>query len=242
MTAWRTSVVVYNHLVALPVAFTRSENHSSGIFQHRNQIRHHKRLGKQIFRSAVQARTLPTPFIPVVPIHFSMTLPHGHMPSFQSPADFKRMRHIGHPRVSLRFQFTVQASLVLFLPERIRHQVLNQLSVCIHLQGIIIYRSRKRLLQQTIDGRYIFFRKRLVTKSRIGIHAQYLLFMFQLHAFQLTLADIRIRSLIIGKKILQTLLRGLLQTLSKHCPCHTKTAQQKNSNFFHLYSIEPAQR
>ena len=90
MAAFCASIVVHNHFMTLPVALTWRKDHSPGILQHRNQVRHHERLRKQVFRSTEQSGPLPAPLIPLVPVHLAMALPQGYMPSLQSPADFIR--------------------------------------------------------------------------------------------------------------------------------------------------------
>ena len=90
MAAFCAGIVVHNHFMTLPVALTWRKNHCPRILQHRNQVRHHERLRKQVFRSTEQSGPLPAPLIPLVPVHLAMALPQGYMPSLQSPADFIR--------------------------------------------------------------------------------------------------------------------------------------------------------
>lgn len=78
--AGSTCIIVHYHLILLPVALTWCKNHCSGVFEHRNKIRYYDRLSIQIFGSTEQAWTLPAPFVTVVLIKFSVTLPYGNMP------------------------------------------------------------------------------------------------------------------------------------------------------------------
>ena len=61
-------VVIHHNLLLLPVAFTGSEDDGAGIFQHRDEIRHHNGLGKEVFRSTEEVRTLPFPSSFSIPV------------------------------------------------------------------------------------------------------------------------------------------------------------------------------
>ena len=61
-------VVIHHNLLLLPVAFTGSEDDGAGIFQHRDEIRHHNGLGKEVFRGTEEVRTLPFPSSFSIPV------------------------------------------------------------------------------------------------------------------------------------------------------------------------------
>ena len=54
-------VIVYNHLIPLPVALTRREHHGSCILEHWHEKGNHDGLGEQVFTSGVEGRALPSP-------------------------------------------------------------------------------------------------------------------------------------------------------------------------------------
>ena len=77
-------VVVYDDFLFLPVPFARGEYVGSRIFQHRDEVRQDERLCELVFGGTEQARTLPTPFVFVIDVVFSVTLPQSYMAPFQS--------------------------------------------------------------------------------------------------------------------------------------------------------------
>ena len=80
-------VVIDNHLMALPVAFTWCEYDGTGTFQHRNQIRYDNRLGKQILTCSEEGRALPSPDTVVDVVIDAMTGPYTEMAVLKTIGD-----------------------------------------------------------------------------------------------------------------------------------------------------------
>ena len=80
-------VIVYYHLILLPVAFTRGEHHSSCFLQHRDEIRHYYCLSKEILAGTKQRNSLPSPFVLGNIVIYTMTRPYREVPVIQTTAD-----------------------------------------------------------------------------------------------------------------------------------------------------------
>ena len=80
-------VVVYDHLILLPVALTGSKHHSSCLFQHRDEIRHNDSLGKEILAGTEEGHSLPGPFVLGGVIIHAVTCPDREVPVAQAVAD-----------------------------------------------------------------------------------------------------------------------------------------------------------
>ena len=102
----RTLVIIDNHLIRLPVTFTWSEDNSTSIFQHRNKIWHHNSLGKKVFRSRKQQRSLPFPKPFLFVIVTTMTLPYRKMFTCQCSSRLFRTRNILYPRFAFIRMFS----------------------------------------------------------------------------------------------------------------------------------------
>ena len=62
----RRVVVVYDDLIALPVAFAWCENIRSGVLEHGDEVGDYDGLGEEIFRRSEEGWSLPAPFSLVV--------------------------------------------------------------------------------------------------------------------------------------------------------------------------------
>ena len=93
-------IIIHNHLIALPVTFTRGINYGSRIFQHGYNIRYDEWLGEQVFCGTEQSGTLPFPTSLVLFIIFSVALPKGDVSAFQSFAGSKGAGNIFYPWIT----------------------------------------------------------------------------------------------------------------------------------------------
>ena len=91
------SIVVYYHLIALPVALTRCVHHSTCTFEHRNEIRHNDSLCEKVFVSTEKVRTLPLPFIFLLVVIDAVRLPQGDMAVEESVRNEMWLRLVHHP-------------------------------------------------------------------------------------------------------------------------------------------------
>ena len=108
------SVIVNNYFIPLPVPFAWGKDHCSGIFQHRDKVRHYKRLGKQVFVGTKQVGTLPFPSPFCILEVFSMTLPKGYVLSFQSLVDDIGAGYVLNPRITFVCLFPQTGLVFLF--------------------------------------------------------------------------------------------------------------------------------
>ena len=93
-----TLIVIDDDLVGLPVALTRRKDHSAGILEHRNEIRHYDGLGEEVLGSGIEQWSLPLPETLLVVIIVSVTLPDSKMLALQSGSGLLRTGDILHPR------------------------------------------------------------------------------------------------------------------------------------------------
>ena len=96
-------IVVHNHLILLSIPLPGGIDISSGVFEHRDDIRQNERLREQVLGSAEQTWTLPSPFAFIVLVIFAMALPQRDVPVLQSFGYFVRAGGVYHPRCSFIF-------------------------------------------------------------------------------------------------------------------------------------------
>ena len=98
VASWR--VVIYNHLLALPVSFTGCKHDSPSTLQHRDEIRHHDGLGEQILTGAEEWGTLPFPDAVSEIIIDAVTCPHTEVTILQTVGDGIGQRGVLYPRLT----------------------------------------------------------------------------------------------------------------------------------------------
>lgn len=91
-------VVVYYHLIALPVALARCVDHSAGVLEHRNEIRHNDSLCKEVFVGAEKVWTLPLPASLLLVEIDAVRLPKRNMTVEESVRHKVGLRLVHHPR------------------------------------------------------------------------------------------------------------------------------------------------
>ena len=77
-------VVIDNHLVDLPVAFSWCEDDGPCLLEHGYQIRHDNGLGEQVFTASEKWWTLPFPHFILDVVIATMTGPDGEMAVLKS--------------------------------------------------------------------------------------------------------------------------------------------------------------
>ena len=87
-------VVVDNDLMALPVAFSRSEDYSTGIFEHRDEIGYYDGLREQVFVGTEQCRPLPFPAQCALVVVAAVACPYGEMTASEPMSDGTGLRDI----------------------------------------------------------------------------------------------------------------------------------------------------
>ena len=208
------TIIVDDDFVPLPVAFARGEDHGSGIFQHRDEVRHNERLGEQVFGGAEQTGALPFPTFLGILVIFPVTLPQGDVASFQPFRYGVGAGNVLYPCIIGVFLFPDTADIFLFT-EIIRHQLFDGLSVRMDGEFVVVYRTGQTLLQQTVDVWYILVVEGLVAKCFGGIDRQFLPVVIDGEGIQFTFSDVGVGGLIVGEELRQMLFHILVQCLCK---------------------------
>ena len=165
-------IVVYNDFLFLRVPFARGEYVGSRIFQHRDEVRQDERLCELVFGGTEQARTLPTPFVFVIDVVFSVTLPQSDMASLQSAGYFKRTGRTGHPGSIFIVYIGKQAALVFFsVSVCVGNKFVDGMSVCKDSNVEVSYGTRKNFFDVPVNSVHRFRPEGLVGECIIGIDA-----------------------------------------------------------------------
>ena len=165
-------IVVYNDFLFLRVPFARGEYVGSRIFQHRDEVRQDERLCELVFGGTEQARTLPTPFVFVIDVVFSVTLPQSDMASLQSAGYFKRTGRTGHPGSIFIVYIGKQAALVFFsVSVCVGNKFVDGMSVCKDSNVKVSYGTRKNFFDVPVNSVHRFWPEGLVGECIIGIDA-----------------------------------------------------------------------
>ena len=200
--------------MALPVAFARGEDHRSGVFEHRDEVRHNERLGEEVFGGTEQTGALPSPLALLVDVILSVALPEGNVSAFQTFVGRIGAGDVLGPRLALILAFP-HAGIVRFLAQMVGHQLFDGLSVGIDGDVIVVHRAGEKALQLAIDLVYRFRCEGLVSEGLVRIDVQFPMLVVQVIRLQSARSDVGGGSLVIGEVSLQPLVYIPVQTLSE---------------------------
>ena len=127
-------IVVHQHFMLLPVAFTGGEYHGSCIFKHGNEVGDYYGLCKKVFNGAEKMGALPLPFLFSHVIEFSVARPNAQMTALKSVLNLVWKTHRCYPWISFKKSFLgIETQGVGFLfPHGYGNEILNRVAVGIN--------------------------------------------------------------------------------------------------------------
>ena len=164
------TVVVYYHLIALPVALARCVDHSAGVLEHRNEIRHNDSLCKEVFVGAEKVWTLPLPASLLLVEIDAVRLPKRNVTVEESVRHKVRLRLVHHPRRTIVVDASPSSGCATATQLCARYELLYRHTSRVDAQLIAIVRFWQSLGKTFIIIAHAFLRK--VLRGKASAHIQ----------------------------------------------------------------------
>ena len=177
-------VVVYNHLVALPVALTGRPHHGTRILEHGHEIGDDDGLGKQVLGGAEEIGTLPFPSAFLGIVVLAMAGGNREVTAFQAAGNLVGARHVGDPRLALVVDAAPGAAPVRALAQAVGHKVVDQHVVGIDLDVVVAEVGWQNAAYAAVDVPYHLRGEFLFSKSFGSGNPHFVLRFVHAHAAQ----------------------------------------------------------